>query len=720
MRVESLEKQEQIETHVSPFGQRAAEGKRIDYKNMHRNIQLKDIRNIGIMAHIDAGKTTTTERILFVTGRVYKIGEVDEGTATMDWMVQEQERGITITAASTTSFWQNKQINIIDTPGHVDFTVEVERSLRVLDGGVVIFDAVNGVEPQSETVWRQADGYNVPRIAFINKMDRIGCDFYGTIKQMGTKLGARVAAIQIPLGIESGFRGVIDLINMKTIIFGGEAFDYKIEEIPSELLEIAKENRTHLIEKLAEVDDKIMDAFIHNKEILVEQVKDAIREATKKVSFTPVLCGSALNNIGIQMLLDAICDYLPSPADVLPVKGVNPKNSEEETRQPDEKEHLAGLAFKIATDQFVGKLTYVRVYSGVLESGSYIYNSSKDIKERIMKIVRMHANKQEIIERVFAGDIAACVGLKDTRTGDTICEDRHPIVLESMHFPEPVISMAIEPNSKADQDKLGLSLNKLQEEDPSFKSYYNQDTGQTIISGMGELHLEILVDRMLREFRVAANVGTPQVAYKETITNRVSQTGKFIQQTGGRGQYGHVVLDLEPAEPKTGITFKSQLKGGAIPKEFIPAVKKGVMEAARSGVLAGYPVIDINVTLIDGSYHEVDSSDLAFEMAGSIAFTEALRRANSILLEPIMDVEIIVPDEFTGVVIGDLNARRGKIEMIKQKANAKVIRGFVPLAEMFGYATVIRNLTQGRATYTMEPSSYVEVPKHIADKIISG
>lgn len=718
MRVEGLEKQETKETHIFPFGQQMAEGKKI--VNMNREILLKDIRNIGIMAHIDAGKTTTTERILYITGKVYKIGEVDEGTATMDWMIQEQERGITITSASTTCFWQNRQINIIDTPGHVDFTAEVERSLRVLEGGIVIFDAVNGVEPQSETVWRQADRYNVPRIAFVNKMDRIGADFYETVKQMGTKLGSRVAPVQIPLGSESNFKGLIDLIEMKAIIFEGAAFEYKVEDIPQDLIDAAAKNRMHLIEKLAEVDDKIMDSFIHNKEITAQQIKDAIRESIRKVSFTPVLCGSALNNIGIQMLLDATCEYLPSPADIPAIKGINPRTGKEETRNSEEKTPLSGIAFKIASDQFVGKLTYIRVYSGVLESGSYIYNSNKDTKERIMKIVRMHANKQQIIEKVFAGDIAACVGLSQTKTGDTICNEKHPIILENIHFPEPVISMAIEPASKADQDKLGLCLNKLQEEDPSFKTFYNQDTGQTIISGMGELHLEILVDRMLREFKVAANVGKPQVAYKETIINRVTQTGKFIQQTGGRGQYGHVVLDLEPAESNTGITFKSQLKGGSIPKEFIPAVKEGVLEASRSGILAGYPVIDINVALIDGSYHEVDSSDLAFKMAGSIAFTEGLRKANSILLEPIMDVEIIVPDEFTGVIIGDLNARRGKIEMIKQKGNAKTIRGFVPLSEMFGYATAIRNLTQGRATYTMEPSYYAEVPKHIADKIIKG
>ena len=685
---------------------------------MRRGPNLENLRNIGIIAHIDAGKTTTTERILYYSGKVYKMGEVDEGTATMDWMAQEQERGITITSASTTCAWKDYTINIIDTPGHVDFTVEVERSLRVLDAGVVIFCGVGGVESQSETVWRQADAYRIPRISFINKMDRVGSDFYSVIKQIRERLGANAAAIQLPLGTESNFKGIIDLINMQVITYEDEeGLEFKSGKIPEELAPLAEEYRHKLIEAIAEVDENIMTRFIHDEEITQDELKAAIRKATVKARFIPITCGSALKNKGVQPLLDAICDFLPSPLDVPPVKGLNPKTEKEITRKPANNEPFAALVFKIMSDPYVGKLSFLRVYSGALKSGSYIYNSSKEIKERIGKIVKLHANKQQVISEVYAGDIVAAVGLRETKTGDTICDERHPIMLESIHFPEPVMFLAIEPKTGGDQEKLGLTLRKIQEEDPSFKVRYDENTGQTIISGMGELHLEIIVDRMHREFNVGANVGRPHVAYKETITIHASATAKFIQQTGGRGQYAHVVLDVAPTEKGSGVTFVNRIKGGVIPKEFIPAVKEGVMEASKSGIIAGYPVTNIAVKLIDGSFHEVDSSELAFRTAASMGLTGALKKGNSVLLEPFMKIEITSPEEFLGDVIGDFNTRRGKIEAIKQLGNVKDIRGCAPLAEMFGYATALRNLTKGRATYTMEPAYYEQVPSHIMEKI---
>jgi len=688
-------------------------------KAMTRQFSLEKTRNIGIMAHIDAGKTTSTERILYYTGRVYKIGEVDQGTATMDWMIQEQERGITITSASTTCFWSDYRINIIDTPGHVDFTVEVERSLRILDGAIIVLCAVGGVEPQSETVWRQAQRYNVPRIAYVNKMDRIGCDFYGAIDQMKEKLAAKVIPIQIPLGAEDGFKGVIDLITMQALVFnkGDDGLGFEKEPIPQDLLKLAKQYRNLMIETVAEHDEALMDKFVHNQEPQIEELKTAIRRATIKFGYVPVLCGSSFRNIGVQPLLDAICDYLPSPLDVPPVEGLAPHTDKTIKRATSDDEYYSALAFKIMSDAYVGKLTFFRVYSGVVKSGTYIYNANQDVKERVGKIVRMHANKQEIVTEVHAGEIAAAVGLKQTKTGDTLCDINNPIILESMHFPEPVVFMAIEPETKAAQEKLSFALNKVQEEDPSFKVKYDQETGQMIISGMGELHLEIIVDRLLREFKVEARVGKPQVAYKETITKRVQVAGKFIQQSGGRGQYGHVVLEMMVAERGQGIVFKNKITKGIIPKEYIPAVKEGVMGASQSGVLAGYPVMDIEVRLVDGSFHEVDSSDIAFRMAASIAFTDGMRKANAVLLEPIMSLEVIIPAEYLGDVIGDLGARRAKIESITDRSNAKVIRGFSPLSEMFGYATAIRSLTQGRGMYTIEPSYYSEVPKNIQELI---
>jgi elongation factor G len=659
---------------------------------MKREFPLEKTRNIGLMAHIDAGKTTTTERILYYTGRVHKLGEVDEGTATMDWMEQEQERGITITSASTTCFWAGHRINIIDTPGHVDFTVEVERSLRILDGGIVIFCAVGGVEPQSETVWRQAEKYEVPRIAFINKMDRIGADFYGTIEQMKKRLACVCAPVQLPVGKEDSFKGIVDLINMKARIYDeSDAKGLKYEVI--------------------------MDKYVHDQPISAQIIKQALRKAVIQNKVVPVLCGSSLKNKGIQFLIDAVCDYLPSPLEVPPPEGTNPVTGEKEKRMPTDTDRFCGFAFKIMSDPYVGKLTFIRVYSGVLRSGSYVYNVNKGVKERIGKIVQMHANKQQIREAVFAGDIAAAVGLVETKTGDTICEKDAPVVLESISFPVPVISMAIEPATKADQDKLSLALGKLQEEDPTFKVHYEKDTNQTIISGMGELHLEILVDRLLREFKVHAKVGKPQVAYRETITEKVSSTGKYIQQTGGRGQYGHCVIIMEPGEPNSGIEFVNRIVGGAIPREFIPSVKQGVEAASQSGVFT-YEVTDVKVTLADGSSHEVDSSDLAFKMAGSIAFSEGLKKAKPVLLEPVMNLEILVPEEYMGEVIADLNSRRAKIEAMVPKLNIRVIKGKVPLAQMFGYATDLRSLSQGRATYTMEFACYEKVPPQIAEKII--
>ena len=692
----------------------------LDNDVMKKDTHIENIRNIGIIAHIDAGKTTTTERILYVTGKVYKIGTVDEGTAVMDWMVQEQERGITITSAATTCFWKGKFINIIDTPGHVDFTVEVERSLKVLDGAVVVFCAVGGVQPQSETVWRQADKYNVPRVAFINKMDRTGANFFKVLGEIKTMLSANPIPLQIPIGSEGNFKGAIDLITMKAIFYneGEDSVEYEIAEIPEDLKKMASKYRHDLIEKLGEVDESVMERYIHEKGVYPHEIKEVVRKAALSGKITPVLCGASAKNKGVQALLDAIIDYLPSPVDIPAVKGVSPDTGKEVVRHASSDEKFCGLVFKIKTDPFVGKLAYMRVYSGKLSAGEYTYNSTKDSKERIGKLLRMHANKQEIIGQALAGDIVATVGLKNTTTGDTICDEDHPIILESMHFPEPVISMAIEPKTKADQEKLGMALHRLEEEDPTFKVSYNKETGQTIISGMGELHLDILIDRMLREFNVAANVDKPQVAYKETVTRQTRAVGKFIQQTGGRGQYGHVVLDIIPAQKGLGVVFESKIIGGSIPREYIPSVKDGVLKAAQNGYLAGYPVTDIEVKLVDGSFHEVDSSDIAFQMAGSIAFNEGLKSAVSVLLEPIMNLEVTVPDNYMGDVIGDLNSRRVKIDSINDRPGLKVIKAFAPLSEMFGYATTIRSLTQGRGTYTMEPSFYREVPKNISEKII--
>lgn len=682
---------------------------------------LEKTRNIGIMAHIDAGKTTTTERILFYTGVTYKIGEVDEGTAVMDWMIQEQERGITITSAATTCFWKDYRINIIDTPGHVDFTIEVERSLRVLDGAVAIFDAVAGVEPQSETVWRQANRYGVPRIAFINKMDRVGADFFMSIKSMIERLGAKPVPIQIPIGSEDDFRGPIDLIRMKAIYFDDETLGAKYIEgdIPEELMPHALEWREKMLESLADIDEIIMEKYLERKEITVEEIKSALRKGTLERKLTPVLCGSAFRNKGIQLLLDAIIDYLPSPLDIPPIVGTIPNSDSVIVRHANDEEPFSALAFKVMTDPFVGQLTFIRVYSGVLTSGSYVYNSTKDIKERVGRILKMHANKREEVKEVSAGDIAAVVGLKKTLTGDTLCDEKHPIILESIEFPEPVMSVAIEPKTKADQEKLSQSLAKLAQEDPSFKVSYDEETGQTIISGMGELHLEIIVDRLLREFKVSANVGKPQVAYKETIRSSAKAEGKFIKQTGGRGQYGHVFIMVEPLEAGKGFEFENKIVGGTIPKEYIPAVEKGIKEAADRGILAGYPVVDFKATLLDGSYHEVDSSEMAFKIAGSMAFKEAVKNAKPVILEPIMSLEVVTPEEYMGDVIGDLNGRRGKVISIERRGNVQVIKAYAPLAEMFGYATDLRSKTQGRATYTMQFSHYEEVPKGVSEGIIA-
>lgn len=686
---------------------------------MKREFAIDKIRNIGIVAHIDAGKTTTTERILFYTGRTYKIGEVHEGTAIMDWMPQEQERGITITAACTTCFWHDCRINIIDTPGHVDFTIEVERSLKILDGAIVLFDGVNGVEPQSETVWRQADRYGVPRICFVNKMDRPAASLTETVKQIHDRLGANAAAVQLSYGTEDNFMGMIDLIEDKLYLYDDPTGkEYKKLEVPEELKGKVKEAQDKLVEHLAEADDEVMGYFVEGKHPPKDIIKKAIRRAVVSSKFVPVFCGTAFKNKGIQPLLDAVCEYLPSPLDRGMVKGTDPNTEQYEERKVGDDTPFCALCFKVASDPYVGRLNFVRVYSGILSSGTYIYNASKREKERVTKIVLMHANKQEIVEKVATGDICAVVGLKDTKTGDTLCDDKQPIILEAMHFPDPVISQSIEPKTKSDQEKLGMSLRKLMDEDPSFRVKYNNETGQTIISGMGQLHLDIIVDRLSREFNVASTVGQPQVAYKETLTKKVISTGKFIQQSGGRGQYGHCVLEIMPqADQGAGLTFEDKLRGGVIPREYVPAVKNGVMAAAKTGILAGYPVTDAAVTLIDGSYHDVDSSELAFQMAGSIAFTDGLRQASCILLEPIMDMEVVVPEEFMGSIIGDLNSRRAKIISLGQRANARIIHCHVPLAEIFNYATVIRSLTQGRATYSMEPSFYHEVPSHIALKI---
>ncbi|ADR19418.1 elongation factor G [Calditerrivibrio nitroreducens] len=688
---------------------------------MPRQYPLEKQRNIGIMAHIDAGKTTTTERILYYTGVNYKIGEVHEGTATMDWMEQERERGITITSATTQCFWNGYRINIIDTPGHVDFTIEVERSLKVLDGACAVFCAVGGVEPQSETVWRQADKYRVPRIAFVNKMDRVGADFYNVVKMMVDRLGAKPLPIQIPIGAEDKFVGVIDLVKMKAVVWEGDQLGAKYEyrEIPAEYLEKAEEYRTQMIERVCEIDDDLMNKYFEGEEITEDEIKAAIRKGTIEIQFTPVICGTAFKNKGVQLLLDAVVDYLPSPLDIPPVKGKD-LDGNDVVRHTSDDEPFAALAFKIMTDPYMGQLTYFRVYSGWLEAGSYVLNSTKGKKERIGRLLKMHANKREEIKEIYAGDICATVGLKYTITGDTLCDENKPVILESMEFPEPVISVAIEPKTKADQDKLSMALNKLAQEDPSFRVKVDEETGQTIISGMGELHLEIIVDRLMREFKVEANVGNPQVAYRETIRKKSTYESKYIKQSGGRGQYGHVVLEVEPQEPGAGFKFINKIVGGVIPKEYIPAVEKGIVEAMDTGVLAGYPVVDVAVTLLDGSYHEVDSSEMAFKIAASIGFKEACKKASPVLLEPIMKVEVVVPDEYMGDVMGDLNSRRGRIEGMEARGNAQVIRCNVPLKEMFGYATSLRSLTQGRATYTMIFDHYEEVPQNISDEIIKS
>ena len=689
---------------------------------MDSQYPLEKTRNIGIMAHIDAGKTTTTERVLYYTGRSYKIGEVHEGTATMDWMVQEQERGITITAAATTSFWQDCLINIIDTPGHVDFTMEVERSLRVLDGALAILDAVSGVEPQTETVWRQADKYSVPRIVYVNKMDRVGADFYRCLAMLKERLGVHAVPIQIPIGREDQFKGIINLVEQVAYVWAEDdslGQNYSTQEIPADMQELVKEYREKMIEGLAEVNDHLMEKYLSGEKISPEEIKAAIRAGTITMKVFPVICGASFKNKGVQTMLDSVVDYLPSPLDIPPVNGINPDTQQPDTREADPKAPFSALAFKIMNDPFIGQLVFVRVYSGTLASGSGVYNSTREKKERVGRLVRMHANKREEIEAVSAGDIAAVVGLKDTRTGDTLCDPGKPIVLESMDFPTPVIAVAIEPKTKADEERLGLSLARLALEDPTFKVNVDPETNQTLIHGMGELHLEIIVDRLLREFKVEANVGKPQVAYRETVRQKAEAQGRFVRQTGGRGQYGDVWLEVEPAEPGQGVVFENKLKGPAIPREYVPAVEKGVKEAAETGILAGYPVVDIKISLTDGSYHEVDSSEMAFKIAGSMGFKEAVRKARPVLLEPVMAVEVVVPEEYMGAVVGDLNSRRGRIVSMEARAGAQVIRANVPLGQMFGYATDVRSMTQGRATYTMQFARYEEVPRAIAEEIMA-
>ena len=686
---------------------------------MPRKFQLEKIRNIGIMAHIDAGKTTTTERILFYTGKIHKIGETHEGAAQMDWMEQEQERGITITSAATTCHWRDHRINIIDTPGHVDFTVEVERSLRVLDGAVAVFCAKGGVEPQSETVWRQADKYNVPRMAFVNKMDIVGADFFNVVDMIKDRLKANPVPVQIPIGKEDNFVGVVDLVNMNARIYKDDlGQNIEIVDIPEELVDLAEEYRENLLENIAEYDEDLMIKYLEGEEITSEEITRAIRKATIKTEITPVLCGSSYKNKGVQPLLDAIVDYMPSPLDIPPVKGVSVDSDEELERISSDDEPFSALAFKIVTDPYVGKLAYFRVYSGTLKAGSYVYNSTKGKRERIGRILLMHANKREEVDEVYAGDIAAAVGLKDTATGDTLCDEENPIILETMEFPEPVIEVAIEPKTKASQEKMSTALAKLAEEDPTFRTSTNEETGQILIAGMGELHLEIIVDRLLREFKVEANVGNPQVAYKESITVPAEADTKYVRQSGGRGQYGHVKIKIEPQESGAGYEFVNKIVGGVIPKEYIPAVDAGIQEAMQSGILGGYPVVDIKVTLFDGSYHEVDSSEMAFKIAGSMAFKEAMAKAKPVLLEPIMKVEVIMPEEYMGDVIGDLNSRRGRVEGMELRNGAQVVRAYVPLSEMFGYATVLRSNTQGRATYSMEFDHYAPVPNNIAEEIL--
>jgi elongation factor G len=683
---------------------------------------LEKTRNIGIMAHIDAGKTTVTERILFYTGVTYKMGEVHEGTAVMDWMPQEQERGITITSAATTCFWNENRINIIDTPGHVDFTIEVERALRVLDGAVALFDAVAGVEPQSETVWRQADKYNVPRIAFVNKMDRVGADFTMCIDAMVERLGASPVAIQVPIGSEEGFRGPVDLVSMRAYLYNDDealGSTFVETDIPEEIMPQALELREKMLETLADFDDAIMEKYLAGEEIDADLIKAALRKGTVELKITPVLCGSAFKYKGVQQLLNAIIDYMPCPYDVPPVTGTDPDSGNEIVRKVSDKEPFAAIAFKIMTDPYVGQLTFLRVYSGTAAAGSYIYNSTKDYKERIGRLLKMHANKREEIKEIYAGDIVAAVGLKKTLTGDTLCDENNPVILEKMEFPEPVISVAIEPKTKADQEKLSVALGKLAQEDPSFKVSYDEETGQTIISGMGELHLDIIVDRLLREFKVGANVGKPQVAYRETIRQKIAAEGKFVRQSGGRGQYGHVQIEMEPLEPGGGFEFVNKIVGGSIPREYISPTEKGMKEALENGVLAGYPMVDIRVTLIDGSYHEVDSSEMAFKIAGSMALKNGAKKAKSVLLEPIMSIEVVTPEEYMGDVIGDLNSRRGRVQTMTQRANVRVIAAQVPLSSMFGYATDLRSKTQGRATYTMQFSHYDEIPKNISEDIVT-
>ena len=694
---------------------------------MPREYTLERTRNIGIMAHIDAGKTTTTERILFYTGRTHKIGEVHEGAATMDWMEQEQERGITITSAATTCFWsgENNQypkhrINIIDTPGHVDFTVEVERSLRVLDGSVTVFCAKGGVEPQSETVWRQADKYGVPRMAYVNKMDINGADFFHVVQMMRDRLKTNPVPIQLPIGAEDTFRGIIDLIDMKADVYYDDlGKDMRVEDIPDDMKEIAEKYHKEMIEAIAECDEELFELYCADEEISKDMIKNAIRKGTIANKIVPVVCGTSYRNKGVQKLLDAIVNYMPSPLDVPAIKGINPDTEQEEERHSSDEEPFAALAFKIMTDPFVGKLCFMRVYSGSIQTGSTVYNSNKDDKERLGRILQMHANNRQDIDCVYSGDIAAAVGLKNTTTGDTLCDEKNPIILESMEFPEPVIRVAIEPKTKAGQEKMGIALSKLAEEDPTFRTYTDEDTGQTIIAGMGELHLEIIVDRLLREFKVEANVGKPQVAYKETIRKSADQDTKYVRQSGGKGQYGHCKITIEPNEPGKGYEFINKIVGGAIPKEYIPAVDAGIQSAMQAGVIAGYNVVDVKVTLYDGSYHEVDSSEMAFKIAGSMAFKEAMRKADPVLTEPIMKVNVITPTEYMGDIIGDLNSRRGQIQGMEEVSGAEQIFAFVPLSEMFGYSTELRSRSQGRAQYTMEPSHFAEVPKSIQETLVS-
>ena len=689
---------------------------------MARQVSLKDTRNIGIMAHIDAGKTTVTERILYYSGKIHKIGDTHDGAAQMDWMVQEQERGITITSAATTCFWKGNRINIIDTPGHVDFTVEVERSLRVLDGSVALFDAKSGVEPQSETVWRQADKYGVPRICFINKMDATGADFFMSVDTIRERLRANAVPIEIPIGAEDKFVGVVDLITMKANIYKNElGTEFTVEDIPSDLVEVAEKYRAELLENIAEHDEELMEKYLEGEELTEEEIKRAIRTATIANAMNPVLCGSAYKNKGVQPLLDAIVDYMPAPTDVPDIKGVDPQTDEPTTRKSSDEEPFAALAFKIATDPYVGKLAFTRIYSGSIESGSYVYNSTKGKRERIGRILMMHANKREEIEKAYAGDIVAIIGLKDTTTGDTLCDMDSEVILENMEFPDPVISVAIEPKTKASQEKMGIALAKLAEEDPTFRTYTDEETGDTIISGMGELHLEIIVDRLLREFKVEANIGNPQVAYRESITQAAEAQGKYVKQSGGRGQYGDCTLRVEPIEnpeEANGIEFVNAIVGGAIPKEYIPSVQAGAEEAAQTGILGGYPMLDMKITLLDGSYHDVDSSEMAYKIAGSMGFRAAVAKAKPILLEPAMKVEITTPDEYLGDVMGDVSSRRGKIDGMNPKNGVHVLDAFIPLAEMFGYATDLRSKTQGRATYSMQFDHYEQVPNSIAEEVI--